>query len=117
MLKYWLALLLVLNAAVLAWQWDAFARWGHGPNAHREPERLQQQVRPEALKFEVMPPASATATLPALPDANALPPDAEASAPAADASAPAADASAPAAASPAPALPAPTPSSPQAPPR
>ena len=65
MLKYWLALLLVLNAAVLAWQWDAFARWGHGPNAHREPERLQQQVRPEALKFEVMPPASATATLPA----------------------------------------------------
>jgi hypothetical protein len=61
MLKYWLALLLVLNAAVLAWQWDAFARWGHGPNQDREPERLQQQVRPEALKFEVIPPTSSTA--------------------------------------------------------
>ena len=104
MLKFWLApllvLLLVLNAAVLAWQWDAFARWGHGPNLQREPERLQQQVRPEALKFEVMPPASVTATPPALPDANALPP--------------AADASAPDAASPAPALSAPTVSAPQA---
>jgi hypothetical protein len=103
MLKFWLALLLLLNAAVLAWQWDAFARWGHGPNAHREPERLQQQVRPEALKFEVMPPASATAPPPALPDANALPP--------------AADASAPDAASPAAVLPAPASSAPQAAPR
>jgi hypothetical protein len=58
MLKYWLALLLLLNAAVLAWQWDAFAPWGHGPNVDREPQRLKQQVRPEALKLEVMPPAS-----------------------------------------------------------
>ena len=103
MLKFWLVLLLLLNAAVLAWQWDAFARWGHGPHQQREPERLQQQVRPEALKFEIMPPASATTTLTALPDANAL--------------TPAADASAPQAASPAPALPAPTPSTPQATPR
>ena len=61
MLKYWLAILLVLNAVVLAWQWDAFARWGHGPNQGREPERLQQQVLPDALKFVVMPPASSTA--------------------------------------------------------
>jgi hypothetical protein len=60
-MKYWLAILLVLNAAVLAWQWDAFARWGHGPNLEREPERLQQQVSPEALKFVVMPPAPSTA--------------------------------------------------------
>ena len=60
MLKFWLVLLLVLNAAVLAWQWDAFARWGHGPQQQREPARLQQQLHPEALKFEVMPPASVT---------------------------------------------------------
>ena len=82
MLKYWLAILLVLNAAVLAWQWDAFARWGHGPNLQREPERLQQQVRPDALKFEVLPPAAATAE-PAAVEANgqatALPLDASAS--------------------------------------
>ena len=59
-MKYWLAILLLLNAAVLAWQWDAFARWGHGPNQERNPERLQQQVRPEALKFELMPPDLST---------------------------------------------------------
>lgn len=80
-MKYWLAILLVLNAAVLAWQWDAFARWGHGPNQEREPERLQQQVRPEALKFELMPPAS-SAIEPAAEElsgpANALPLDASA---------------------------------------
>jgi hypothetical protein len=103
MLKFWLALLLVLNAAVLAWQWDAFARWGHGPHQHREPERLQQQVKPEALKFEVMPPASATSPPPALPDVNAWPTATEASAPEIP--------------SPAPTLPAPTPLAPQTAPR
>jgi hypothetical protein len=80
-MKYWLAILLVLNAAVLAWQWDAFARWGHGPNQQREPERLQQQVRPEALKFEVMPPTSSTAepaAVEASDPASALPLEASA---------------------------------------
>jgi hypothetical protein len=48
-----IGVLLVLNAALLAWQFDAFARWGWGPNVGREPERLQQQVRPEALKFSI----------------------------------------------------------------
>jgi hypothetical protein len=81
MLKYWLAILLVLNAAVLAWQWDAFARWGHGPNQQREPERLLQQVRPEAIKIEAMPSASATAepaAVEASDPASALPQDASA---------------------------------------
>jgi len=80
MLKYWLAILLVLNAAVLAWQWDAFARWGYGPNQQREPERLKQQVRPEAIKIEVMPPVLPTAE-PAVMEASDLPPNADASAP------------------------------------
>ena len=52
MMRWILALLLVLNALTLAWQWDAFATWGSGPNTAREPERLQQQLRPEALKIE-----------------------------------------------------------------
>ena len=52
-MKRWLlAFLLLLNALTLAWQWDAFATWGSGPNTAREPERLQQQLRPEALKIE-----------------------------------------------------------------
>jgi hypothetical protein len=55
-LKWWLLLLLCLNAVVLAWQWDLFARWGYGPNVHREPERLKQQILPEGMKFEVLRP-------------------------------------------------------------
>ena len=50
MLKYWVALLLVLNALALAWQWDALAPWGLGPQQHQEPERLKQQLRPEAIQ-------------------------------------------------------------------
>lgn len=94
MYKYWLALLLVLHALVLAWHWGALAPWGHGPDQQREPERMKQQVRPEALKFEVLPPNTST-TAPVATDASA-----EAS-PASQA----ADASAPDVASPAPALP------------
>jgi len=36
--------LLLLNVIALAWQWDAFARWGWGPNVQREPERLPQPI-------------------------------------------------------------------------
>lgn len=54
-LKWWLLILLCLNALVLAWQWDAFAPWGYGPQVHREPERLQQQIRPESMQLERLP--------------------------------------------------------------
>lgn len=50
MLKYWVGLLLVLNAAGLAWQSGALAPWGLAPQEHREPERLTQQMRPEAIQ-------------------------------------------------------------------
>lgn len=69
-----LVILLLLNVAVLAWQWDAFAHWGFGPNLHREPERMQQQIRPEALTFEAVPAgaaASAAAADAVHPDASA----------------------------------------------
>ncbi|PIT83501.1 hypothetical protein [Limnohabitans sp. 15K] len=52
MTRFLIAVLLVLNAVTLAWQWDAFARWGFGPNTAREPERLGQQIRPEALTIK-----------------------------------------------------------------
>jgi hypothetical protein len=85
MLKYWLAILLLLNALVLAWQWDAFARWGHGPQVHREPERLQQQIRPEAMQLERMRPDAAGPALPS-PEASEADPlaaaESEATAPA-----------------------------------
>jgi hypothetical protein len=63
-LKWWLLILLCLNAAVLAWQWDAFARWGYGPDVHREPERLKQQIRPEAMRLEIGRPDATGLALP-----------------------------------------------------
>jgi hypothetical protein len=50
-MRWWIAILLLLNAMTLAWQWDAFAPWGWGPNVQREPERLKQQIKPEALQI------------------------------------------------------------------
>jgi len=52
-MRWWIGILLLLNVIALAWQWDAFARWGWGPNVQREPERLQQQIQPEALKVGI----------------------------------------------------------------
>ena len=52
MMRWWMALLLILNLLTLAWQWDAFARWGWGPNTIREPERMVNQLRPEAIEVE-----------------------------------------------------------------
>jgi hypothetical protein len=52
-MRWWIGILLLLNVIALAWQWDAFARWGWGPNVQREPERLQQQIKPEALQVTV----------------------------------------------------------------
>ncbi len=52
MMRWWMALLLILNLLTLAWQWDAFARWGWGPNTMREPERMMNRLRPEAIEVE-----------------------------------------------------------------
>lgn len=77
-----IGVLLLLNLVQLAWQFDAFARWGWGPNVGREPERLQQQVRPDAIKFSVPPAAEASAA--SAPD-TASPPTAPAASVAVDA--------------------------------
>ena len=68
--RWWIAVLLLLNAIALAWQWDAFGRWGWGPNLQREPERLKQQIKPEALKItrpgqDASAPAAASSETPA----------------------------------------------------
>lgn len=77
-IRWWIALLLLLNVITLAWQWDAFARWGWGPNVQREPERLQQQIKPEALQFTLPgqaasapAPSSASSPSPAAPASEA----------------------------------------------
>ena len=49
-LGLWLILFLLL-ANGLSWLWlsGAGMRWGWGPPSAREPERMEQMVRPEAL--------------------------------------------------------------------
>lgn len=69
MTRFLIAVLLVLNAATLAWQWDAFACWGYGPNTAREPERMSQQIRPDAIRVEA-PAVPTPADTPASGDAE-----------------------------------------------
>jgi hypothetical protein len=74
MLKYWVGLLVVLNAAGLAWQWGALATWGFAPPEHREPERLKQQLRPEALHPVPVPAATDRGAQPVAEATDASPP-------------------------------------------
>ena len=68
--RFWIALLLCLNAVTLAWQWNAFARWGLGPDNAREPERMQQQIRPDAIRIETPAAAAERIAAEALPVAD-----------------------------------------------
>jgi len=104
-MRWWIAILLLLNAMTLAWQWDAFARWGWGPNVQREPERLKQQIKPETLQITI--PGQA-ASAPAASEAPANKPAASEATPSkANAATPVAGAPAAAASAPTPAKPAP----------
>ena len=76
MLRWTLALLLVANLLFLAWSRNGLAPLGLGPVSESEPQRLQQQVRPEVIVLRPARPDEA----PALP-----PPDEAASAVAVDA--------------------------------
>lgn len=52
LMRGFVVLLLLLNAAVLAWQWELFAPWGWAPQSAREPERVLNQIRPETIRIE-----------------------------------------------------------------
>lgn len=45
-------LLVLLNAAYYAWSHDMLRAYGLGPQRQGEPQRLQQQIRPDALVIE-----------------------------------------------------------------
>jgi hypothetical protein len=62
-MRGWIGSLLLLNAIALAWQWDAFGRWGWGPNAQSEPERLKQEIKPELLNIFRPSPATPSAVV------------------------------------------------------
>lgn len=79
-MRTWLIVALVLaNLALAAWNLGAFARWGWGPDDGREPERLEQQIRPEAITLQL--PASAAATAAAAASSPVSSPEPAASAP------------------------------------
>lgn len=67
-MRGWIVVLLLLNALALAWHWGVFERWGWGPNAQREPERLRQEIKPELLN--IIKANSATPAVPALPNSE-----------------------------------------------
>jgi hypothetical protein len=69
MARWSIAALVVLNLALGAWNFGVFARWGWGPDDGREPERLSQQIRPEAITLQVPAEAASEAASPAASDA------------------------------------------------
>ena len=51
MLRLIVLVLLLANAAFFAWSQGLLLAWGLGPLQQSEPQRLQQQVRPEAVRI------------------------------------------------------------------
>jgi hypothetical protein len=50
MLRLIVLLLLVANGLYFAWSQGAFLAWGIGPAQQAEPQRVAQQIRPEAIR-------------------------------------------------------------------
>jgi cell division protein FtsN len=102
MLRALVLVLVLANLLYLVWVKSLLAPYGFAPANQAEPERLNQQIRPEAIQLlepgSALPPASAVsgaASAPVAAGSAADSPKAAASSPTPAASAPAAPASAP----------------------
>ena len=51
MLRLTVLLLLLANGGYFAWSQGLLLPWGYGPLQQSEPQRLRQQIRPEALRI------------------------------------------------------------------
>jgi hypothetical protein len=51
MLRLIVLLLLLANAAYFAWSQGALAAWGLAPAQQSEPHRLEQQIKPQAVRI------------------------------------------------------------------
>ncbi|HMZ87727.1 MAG TPA: SPOR domain-containing protein, partial [Giesbergeria sp.] len=51
MLRLTVIVLLLANAGYYAWSQGHLAEWGLAPAPQGEPQRLQQQIRPEAVRL------------------------------------------------------------------
>jgi hypothetical protein len=64
MLRFFVLVLLLANAGYYAWSQGLLQEWGLAPAQQAEPQRLQQQIQPEALRIlgaKAQPPAAASA--------------------------------------------------------
>ncbi|MES1977985.1 MAG: SPOR domain-containing protein [Pseudomonadota bacterium] len=68
MLRLLVLLLVLANAAYFAWTKNLLAPYGFAPASQSEPQRMGQQIRPEAMRITVPPQA---ATIPAAQAASA----------------------------------------------
>ena len=75
MLRAMALALLLANALYFAWGEGLLAAYGLAPARQSEPERLAQQIRPEAMQLVLpaAPPSPASAPVPAPPASPALP--------------------------------------------
>jgi hypothetical protein len=51
MLRAWVLLLLILNGIYLSWGQGWLLAYGFGPTSQREPHRVMQQIKPEAIEI------------------------------------------------------------------
>ena len=65
MLRFLVLLLVLLNAVYFAWSQHMLQAYGFAPLQQGEPERLNQQIRPELLIIEPADPIPAGAADPA----------------------------------------------------
>lgn len=76
MLRFFVLALLLANAGYFAWSQGFMQEWGLAPAQQAEPQRLQQQIRPEALHIsgaKVQAPVAAPAAEPAAGTASTEP--------------------------------------------
>ncbi len=94
MLRLAVIVLLLANAGYYAWAHGHLRTWGQGPAEQAEPQRMNQQIRPETLQILRVNPSRSSSAAPAPPVATSpspsTPPTPPSTSTTADASAPAA---------------------------
>ena len=71
MLRLAVIVLLLANAGYYAWSQGHLRQWGYGPQEQAEPQRMNQQIRPETLQILRVNPGKASAAPAATPSSPA----------------------------------------------
>lgn len=73
MLRLAVIVLLLANAGYYAWSQGLLKDWGFAPEEQAEPQRMDQQIRPETLQILRVNPGKASSSLPSSPSSSAAP--------------------------------------------